>query len=122
MLDLSGNDFKVLPSTFSNLINLEELFINDDKYFKLDKNIPILSQLPKLTSLHLENDGLKSLPKNTPSLTHIEFLYLNNNEFEEVPMELKDLGSLKYLDLHDNKLGIPPKEIENKNFGYKINF
>jgi len=34
VLDLSGNDFKVLPSTFSNLIKLQELFLNDDKHFK----------------------------------------------------------------------------------------
>jgi Leucine-rich repeat (LRR) protein len=122
VLDLSGNDFKVLPSSFSNLVNLEELFINDDKYFRLDKNIPILSQLPNLTTLHLENDGLKSLPKNTASLIHIESLYLNNNEFKELPEELNGLDSLKFIDFHDNKLSLPPQEIKNKNFGIKIRF
>lgn len=122
VLDLSGNDFKVLPSTFSNLSNLQELYINDDKYFKFEKNIPILSKLPKLTSLHLENDGLKSLPKNTSSLIHIESLYLNNNQFKHVPSEINGLENLKYIDLHDNKYMMPPEEIENKNFGIKINF
>jgi Leucine-rich repeat (LRR) protein len=82
VLDLSGNDFKVLPTSFSNLGNLEELFINEYKNFQLEKNILILSKLPNLAVLHLENDGLKSLPKNTSDLSHIESLYLNNNEFK----------------------------------------
>jgi len=56
VIDLSGNDFKVLPTTFSGLSNLQELYLNDDKYFQFDKNIPILSKLPNLKSLHLEND------------------------------------------------------------------
>lgn len=30
-IDLSGNDFVKLPDEFSNLINLEELYLNDEK-------------------------------------------------------------------------------------------
>ncbi len=122
VLDLSGNDFKVLPATFTNLVNLEELYINDDKYFKLEKNIPILSELPNLTSLHLENDGLKALPENASSLSHIRYLFLNDNKFKHVPSQVNSLESLKYIDLKNNKYPIPTEEIRNTNGGIKINF
>lgn len=122
VLDLSGNDFKVLPSTFINLTKLQELFLNDDKYFKFKKNIPILSTLPNLKSLHIENDGLKSLPKDIYRLSHLESLYLNNNQFKQLPIELEGLKNLQYLDFHDNKFRLSPQDIQNQNFGYKIKF
>lgn len=122
VLDLSGNDFKVLPSTFINLTKLQELFLNDDKYLKFKKNIPILSTLPNLKSLHIENDGLKSLPKDIYRLSHLESLYLNNNQFKQLPIELEGLKNLQYLDFHDNKFRLSPQDIQNQNFGYKIKF
>lgn len=120
VLDLSGNDFKVLPSTFSNLIKLQELFLNDEKYFKFKKNIPVLSTIPNLKSLHIENDGLKSLPKDIYKLSHLESLYLNDNKFREIPTELNGLKNLQFLDLHDNKFTLPSQNFQNQNFGYKI--
>jgi Leucine-rich repeat (LRR) protein len=122
VLDLSGNDFTVLPSTFVNLVNLKELYINDDKYFQFDKNIPILMNLPNLISLHVENDGLTSLPKDVFRLSHLESLYLNNNQFKNIPIELKELKTLKYLDLHDNKFKLPTLDIQDPKYNFKIGF
>jgi len=122
VLDLSGNDFEVLPSTFSNLTNLQELYLNDEKYMKFEKNIPILSTMPNLKSLHIENDGLESLPKDIYRLSHLESLYLNNNKFKQLPVELKELKNLKYLDFHNNQFILPTQDIQNQNFGIKIRF
>lgn len=122
VLDLSGNDFKVLPPTFVNLINLQELFINDDKYFNLDKNMDLLSSFPKLNSLHIENVGLKSLPESLFKLERVESLYLNNNQFKEFPIELNGLKRLKYVDIHDNKFMLPTHTPSDQGFGFRIRF
>ncbi len=123
VLDLSGNDFTTLPPTFSSLVNLEELFLNDEINFSLSANIEVISLLPRLKILHLENDKLDQLPKEIFKLQGLEVLYLNNNNFEKLPMEIMDLKNLKYLDLHDNKLKPGQKEnLLNQPFGIKIKF
>jgi len=71
VLDLSGNDFQVLPPSFSNLENLTELFLNDEKKIDFNTSLMIISKLPNLRILHLENDNLKSMPQ-----MKIDFLFL----------------------------------------------
>ncbi len=121
-LDLSGNDFTTLPNSFTNLINLQELFLNDEKNFVLEKSISVLKPLPNLRILHLENDNLSKLPKDFLKLDHIETLFLNNNNFIELPKEIKGLNHLKFLDFHDNKLKLDNKNLQNLDFGFKIKF
>jgi len=119
---LSGNDFEVLPSSFANLTNLQELFLNDEKNLNLEKNIFILSQLPKLSILHIENDALDALPKNIFQLSNLEALYINNNQFGELPKELNGLKKLKYVDIHGNKFKLPVQAVPQKDFGLRIRF
>ncbi len=120
VLDLSGNDFEVIPESFGNLTNLTELFLNDEINLKLEKNIPILSKMPNLRSLHIENDNLLTLPKNIYKLSHLESLYLNNNNFRQLPKELLLFDNLKFVDLHDNKFELPLQDIQN--FGVRVRF
>ncbi len=122
VLDLSGNDFKTLPKSFSGLTNLEELFLNDEKNMNLYENIEIISLLPHLRVLHLENDNLSNLPKNIFKLTNLETLFLNHNNFKQIPKHIKGLDHLKYLDLNDNKIIPELQDLKNLNFGFKINF
>ncbi len=123
VLDLSGNDFKILPKSLSNLTKLEELFLNDEKHFKVATAIRTLSLLPSLKILHLENDHLKRLPKNIGSLAHLEMLYLNENDFNSVPAEIKGLRNLKYLYIRDNRISPDSHQnIQNQNYGIKIKF
>ncbi len=122
VLDLSGNDFTTLPKSFSELYNLEELFLNDEKKFNLNANIDIISFLPRLKILHLENDSLLKLPKNIFKLNHLEKLFLNSNSFSEIPNELRSLNHLQYLDMKDNKIRPEILDKEKLNFGFKINF
>nr|MBK9653711.1 leucine-rich repeat domain-containing protein [Bacteroidota bacterium] len=122
VLDLSGNDFQVLPPSFSNLENLTELFLNDEKKIDFNTSLMIISKLPNLRILHLENDNLKSMPQSLLSFSHLEKLYLNNNKFKQTPLEVVGLKNLKYLDLHDNKFRLINPNMPQQGLGMKINF
>lgn len=122
VLDLSGNDFKFLPQSFSNLENLTELFLNDEKKMDIDKSLLVIENLPRLKILHLENDNLKKIPKNLLHFKNLQTLYLNNNKFKQPPIDLKLLKNLNYIDLHDNKYRLNNQDFKNQDFGIKIRF
>jgi Leucine-rich repeat (LRR) protein len=122
VLDLSGNDFKVLPQSYSNLENLAELFLNDEKKMDVDKSLLVIENLPGLKILHLENDNLKKIPKNLLHFKNLQTLYLNNNKFKQPPIDLRLLKNLSYLDLHDNKFRLNNQDFKNKDFGIRIRF
>lgn len=121
-LDLSGNDFVALPKTFRNLSNLEEIFLNDEKRFVLNKNIFILKDLPKLRIIHLENDSLRSLPRSFSKLNQVESLYLNNNKFVDIPKPVKRLKNLRFVNLQENNLMPENRHLQNPGFGFKVVF
>jgi len=123
VLDLSGNDFKILPQSFSSLENLTEIYLNDEKKMDIDKSLGVIKNLPNLRILHLENDNLKEIPKNLLQFKHLEILYLNNNKFKVPPIiDLKILKNLNYIDLHDNRYRINYENYQNQGFGPKIRF
>ena len=123
VLDLSGNDFKILPQSFSGLENLTEIYLNDEKKMDIDKSLLVIEDLPNLKILHLENDNIKEIPKNLLHFHRLEILYLNNNKFKEPPLiDLKILKNLNYIDLHDNKFRHDNQNFQDQGFGPKIRF
>src|SRR6185437_9144926 len=98
-LELVGQNLKTLPPEFSNLKNLEEIYLNVNKKTDFTQNVNVLSTIPKLTILHLENGELMELPGNFSILTHLEKLYLNDNKLTDVPEQVNGLKNLKYLDM-----------------------
>ena len=120
-LDLSGNNFKTLPSTLGGLSKLEVLYMNDEKQFDLENSIETISKMKSLKELHLENDNLKSLPKKFEKMSSLETLYLNDNNFIELPKQIMKLQHLKYLDLKNNKIDPNIPELKNLNFGFTLN-
>ncbi|MGL4630663.1 MAG: leucine-rich repeat domain-containing protein [Leadbetterella sp.] len=120
-LDLGGNDFKVIEARLARLVNLEELYLDNEPNLDLEKSIKGLAELPKLKSLHLENDKIKSLPKNLSELKSLEYLYLNNNLLRLVPQEINTLEHLKLLDLKNNPVR-PENQKKDANPAVKIEF
>lgn len=122
VLDLSGNDFKVLPQSFSRLENLTELYLNDENKMDINKSLLVIKDLPNLRILHLENDNLKSIPKDLLYFNNLETLFLNNNKLKRTPIELSGLKNLKYIDLHDNKFRLSNQDLQSQAPGFKIRF
>lgn len=106
ILDVSGNDFKFIPSNFTQLTMLEELFLNDEKNIDFSQNIDVISKIKSLKILHIENDGLKKLPPNFWKLNYLESVYLNNNQLKEFNIPKNKINNLKNIYL-DNNLFVP---------------
>ncbi|HAO05933.1 MAG TPA: hypothetical protein DCQ50_02870 [Chryseobacterium sp.] len=116
VLDVSGNDFRVLPSNFIQLKNLEELFLNDEKNIDLSKNIDLISNMKNLKVLHIENDGLKKLPANFWKLNYLESVYLNDNQLKDFNLPKSKMKNLKNIYLNDNLF--VPSDIDRLNSQY----
>jgi Leucine-rich repeat (LRR) protein len=116
ILDVSGNDFKVLPSDFTKLTKLEELFLNDEKNIDISGNIDLLSKMKNLKVLHIENDRLKKLPPNFWKLNYLESVYLNDNQLKEFDFPKEKINNLKNIYLNNNLF--MPSDIDRLNTQY----
>lgn len=120
-LDLSGNDFLVLPDELRNLINLEELYLNDEKNLDFNQTFDVLKELPELQMLHLDNDYIRKIPSSINQLNKLEALYLNHNLLKDLPLTVNTLGRLKYLEVKGNKF--PYSKIRKyEGFGVRVIF
>jgi Leucine-rich repeat (LRR) protein len=86
-LDLSGNDFTVLPKDFSKLKTLEKLYLNDEKNLNLPQSL-VLAKLPNLKSLYLDNDRINYMPTEMLKLENLEYLSLRQNTLKEFPKNI----------------------------------
>ncbi len=116
ILDISGNDFKVLPPDFTKLTKLEELFLNDEKNIDLYRNIDLLSKMRSLKVLHIEKDRLKKLPPNFWKLNYLESVYLNNNQLDEFDFPKDKINNLKSIHLNNNLF--VPSDIDRLSIQY----
>ncbi|KAK4401649.1 Calmodulin-like protein 30 [Sesamum angolense] len=86
---LSGS----LPQSISKLTALKDLLLGDNK---LSGNIPDLSSLKSLETLHLENNQFEgSVPSSLGELPHLREVYLQNNKLNgSIPDSLKNKPSV----------------------------
>lgn len=116
-LDLTGNDFKSLPSTMGQIAKLKYLSLQNCRELRA---LPQLGQVERLTlsgcvklrslrglvgvellELRLENcRGLRSLSEELSHFTKITYLDLSSLEFETIPASIRELPSLGTLCLN----------------------
>ncbi|MBK6275988.1 MAG: hypothetical protein IPF58_15455 [Saprospirales bacterium] len=92
--------------------------MNNEPSADVIQELSVLSKLPKLKILHLEDDKMVVLPKSINNLKHLEKLYLNNNEFTNLPPYITNNKKLFYIDMKNN----PLQWKGERPFGITINF
>lgn len=80
-VDISVNPLEKLPEGFTQLISLEELYLNDTYLDYLPANF---GRLMKLRILELRENNLNTLPKSIVRLKNLRRLDLGQNEFSDL--------------------------------------
>lgn len=96
-----GNNLKVLPESFGNLIHLEEVYLNENGIVKLPDS---LKKLKQLVTLKLTGNQLETLPEDFGELTSLEILSCDENVLCRLPKTFGLLENLKELELGCNEI------------------
>src|SRR5271165_3804520 len=95
---------------FNELINLQQLYLYDNKITQ----IPIeIGQLINLRQLDLYNNQITQIPIEIGQLINLQQLYLYNNQISQIPIEIGQLINLHKLSLSNNQITQIPIEIRN---------
>ncbi|MBW1298387.1 leucine-rich repeat domain-containing protein [Aquimarina litoralis] len=101
-LNLKDNQLTKLPENITSLKHLKDLNLSYNSI--TDSNTYIfLGRLPKLYSLWIDHNELKTIPKTIGKLAQIRFLYLDHNSLRELPDELIDMKKLWVVHVGYNK-------------------
>ncbi|XP_046547891.1 toll-like receptor 4, partial [Haliotis rubra] len=87
-LEISGNGFTELPTTFmKSFPNIQNLSLNHitQGFREISENIDsVLGHLEHLENLHLLGNGLSDLPRNVENLTNIKLIDVSYNSMKEL--------------------------------------
>ena len=140
-LNLQENDLAALPNTIEELKELKDLNLTNNKISD-NETFKYLKKLPKLESLWLNKNELKTLPKGLFNLKNIKNLYIENNELltipdaivamqkvwvihvghnllEELPLALTKMPSLLLVHANNNKIKYVPEVYGTKKSNVK---
>ena len=117
-LNLQGNELTTFPAEIGNLTYLKVLIADNKSDYKPTNKIALLpsafTKLRALEELYLANNLLKTLPSDFSALSNLKHLDLSWNKFEAFPKGLTDMPNLKHLDLSVNtNISTLPENIGN---------
>lgn len=99
-LILSHNSLKTLPAEIGELVNLEELYLDNNL---LDGALVAeIRKMPKLRILDASNNNMTGIPAEIGQLNNLRTLNYASNSLDTMPNEIENLVNLKTLDLSDN--------------------
>ncbi|KAH3759354.1 tenascin-X precursor [Pelomyxa schiedti] len=97
-----GNKLTALPSTFSKLTNLTQLFLQDNL---LSGSVPeMFATMEELTYLYLSDNALTGSVPVSLADSNIKFLDLSNNQLSGTLPEEIVSSQIYYMDLSNNQL------------------
>lgn len=102
-LNLSNSNLRILPAEITVFDKLEEIEISGNKFLNYEDVFSVLSNLPNLRILVLNNSNIKVIPHNIGKLKRLNALSLVGNNIRELPIEIGNLKELKYISLRNNK-------------------
>ncbi len=104
VLDISANNFTLLPEQLSLISNLEELYLNNEKHLDLAQSFRVINKITHLKRLHLDSIPNFKLPKHLKLNNNIEYLSMRYNGLTTIPDQVKKFVNLKTLDLEGNNI------------------
>ncbi|WP_283137210.1 COR domain-containing protein [Rhizohabitans arisaemae] len=109
-LDLSDLALDHLPTSLSNLTNLNVLTLHNNQLTELPE---WLTDLTNLTTIALGINRITELPESLGNLTNLTNLHLHKNQLAGLPESLGNLTNLTALSLNLNELTALPESLEN---------
>jgi Leucine-rich repeat (LRR) protein len=99
-----------LPNSIDKLVNLNYLYLENNKLISLPESI---GRLVNLNILNLYENQLTTLPESIGDLVKLRYLSLANNRIISLPESIGRLINLETLFLDNNQLTVLPKSITN---------
>ncbi|EFA86028.1 hypothetical protein PPL_01261 [Heterostelium album PN500] len=110
VVDFSGRDFTKIPNKLPcEKDKVESLVCSNNRILSIPDEFFQNFQL--LTSLNLEKNKFKKLPKSFKKLQSLQILKLGRNKFKKFPKSILNISTIQSLDLSDNMITSIPKEI-----------
>lgn len=104
------NSFSVLPSSFSHLINLQYLWLNDSSIAVLPDSFGNLSNLQRL---YFSGSLIAELPDSIGNLPNLQRLSLYHMPITTLPISLGNLSKLHRLSLDNTPITVLPDSFGN---------
>ncbi len=122
ILNLSGNQIKMLPPDITKLKKLKELALNGNSTFSdemdasnqgldLKGNLKLLAQNTTLTKINLADNNIAAIPDEIAGLKKLSILDLTNNKLTTLPASMAQLADLHELILANNPMQTLPEVV-----------